>query len=127
VDYQLLRSSAAAATTVSLIASAFFTFVFSAVDPRAASASCEGAAEVAILPSPIAPWKGAPLRILVAAEKPLDGELSLIAPSGGVAAKSQDPTGRAAVFLVRRGRVAGGRNVARDVDERPNACRMRQA
>jgi hypothetical protein len=95
VDYQLFpgRSSAAAATTVSLIASAFFTFVFSAVDSRAASASCEGAAEVAILPSPIAPWKGAPLRILVAAEKPLDGELSLIAPNGGVAAKSQDRQG----------------------------------
>jgi len=63
------------------------------VDSRAASASCEGAAEIAVLPSPIAPWKGAPLRILVAAEKPLDGELSLIAPNGGVAAKSQDRQG----------------------------------
>jgi hypothetical protein len=95
VDYQLFpgRSSAAAATTVSLIASAFFTFVFSVVDSRAASASCEGAAEIAVLPSPIASWKGAPLRILVAAEKPLDGELSLIAPNGGVAAKSQDRQG----------------------------------
>ena len=95
MDYQLFpgRSSVAAATTVSLIASAFFTFVFSAVDSRAASASCEGAAEIAVLPSPIAPWKGAPLRILVAAEKPLDGELSLIAPNGGVAAKSQDRQG----------------------------------
>ncbi|MFY9837612.1 MAG: hypothetical protein WAK55_14320, partial [Xanthobacteraceae bacterium] len=43
--------------------------------------------------APIAPWKGAPLRILVAAEKPIDGELSLIAPDGGVAAKSRDRQG----------------------------------
>jgi hypothetical protein len=34
------------------------------------------------------PWKGAPLRVLFAAEKPLEGELSLIAPDGTVAAKS---------------------------------------
>jgi hypothetical protein len=69
--------------------------VFSAVDSRAeaASASCEDAAEVAVLSAPIAPWKGAPLRILVAAEKPIDGELSLIAPDGGVAAKSRDRQG----------------------------------
>jgi hypothetical protein len=63
------------------------------VDSRAAFASCEDATEVAVLSAPIAPWKGAPLRILVAAEKPLDGELSLIAPDGGVAAKSRDRQG----------------------------------
>ncbi len=40
------------------------------------------------MPAPIAPWKGAPLRILFAAEKPLQGELSLIAPDGSVAVKS---------------------------------------
>ena len=60
------------------------------MDSRAASASCDDAADVAVLSAPIAPWKGVPLRILVAAEKPLDGELSLIAPDGGVAAKSRD-------------------------------------
>ena len=43
-----------------------------------------------MLPSPLTPWKGAPLRVLVAAEKPLDGQLSLIAPDGGVAAKSSN-------------------------------------
>ena len=42
------------------------------------------------MPSPIAPWKGAPLRVIFAAEKPLEGELSLIAPDGSVAAKSRD-------------------------------------
>jgi hypothetical protein len=36
------------------------------------------------------PWKGAPLRVIVAAEKPLEGELSLIAPNGSVAAKSRE-------------------------------------
>ena len=57
------------------------------------SGSCEDAAELAVLPSPIAPWKGAPLRVLFAAEKPLEGELSLIAPDGSVAAKSRDRHG----------------------------------
>jgi hypothetical protein len=79
-------------TAVSLIG-AVFIFVFLAGDSRAASASCEDAPEVAVLSAPIAPWKGAPLRILIAAEKPIDGELSLIAPDGGVAAKSRDRQG----------------------------------
>ncbi len=78
-----------------LIAGAFCVFIFSARDAEAQSpsASCEAAAEIAILPSPIAPWKGAALRVLVAAEKPLDGELSLIAPDGSVAAKSRERRG----------------------------------
>ncbi|HEY2135326.1 MAG TPA: hypothetical protein VGH49_05525, partial [Xanthobacteraceae bacterium] len=57
---------------------------------QAAPGSCEETAEVAVLPSPLAPWTGAPLRVLVAAEKPFEGELSLIAPNGSVAAKSHD-------------------------------------
>jgi len=66
--------------------------VFSATVSRAQSASggCEDAAELAVLPSPLTPWKGAPLRVLVAAEKPLDGQLSLISPDGGVAATSSN-------------------------------------
>jgi hypothetical protein len=55
--------------------------------------TCEDAAELAVLPSPIAPWKGAPLRVIFAAEKPLEGELSLIAPNGSVAAKSRERHG----------------------------------
>jgi hypothetical protein len=55
--------------------------------------TCEDAAEIAVLPSPIAPWKGAPLRIIFAAEKPLEGELSLIAPDGSVAAQSRERHG----------------------------------
>ena len=46
-----------------------------------------------MLSSPIAPWKGAPLRVVFAAEKPLEGELALIAPDGKVAATSRDRTG----------------------------------
>ena len=46
-----------------------------------------------VLASPVAPWKGAPLRVVFAAEKPLEGELSLISPDGSVAAKSRDRHG----------------------------------
>jgi hypothetical protein len=50
----------------------------------------EGGAEVAVLATPMAPWKGAPLRVIFAAEKPFDGELTLTAPNGQVAARSRD-------------------------------------
>jgi hypothetical protein len=91
----LARHFAAAVTASLLIAGAFFAFVFSAVDARAQGSSglCEDAAELAFLPSPIAPWKGAPLRVVFAAEKPLEGELSLIAPDGSIAAKSRERHG----------------------------------
>ena len=48
-----------------------------------------------VLPSPVAPWKGAPLRVMVVSEKPLDGALSLVAPDGSVAATSADRHGAA--------------------------------
>jgi hypothetical protein len=85
------RRFAAAARASLLIAGAFFVFLSSVVDSQAqgSSGACEDAAELAVLSSPIAPWKGAPLRIVFAAEKPLEGELSLIAPDGSVAAKSR--------------------------------------
>ncbi len=60
---------------------------------QAAAASCEGTVELAVLASPIAPWKGAPLRVLFATEKPLDAEFSLIAPDGSVAASSRERQG----------------------------------
>ena len=46
---------------------------------------------MAVLPAPMSPWSGVPLRVLFVAEKPLRGELSLVGPDGNVAAKS---TGR---------------------------------
>jgi hypothetical protein len=76
-----------------LIAGAFFVCLFSAADAQGPSGSCEDAAELAVLPMPLVPWKGAPLRVLFAAEKPLEGELSLIAPNGSVAAKSRERHG----------------------------------
>jgi hypothetical protein len=71
------------------IAGAFLALLFPAAPARAQGA-CQGAADIAVLPSPLAPWKGAPLRILVAAENPLQGALSLVAPDGTVAAQSRD-------------------------------------
>jgi hypothetical protein len=78
----------AAATTLCLL---------SLVDSpaEAAAGNCGEAPELSVLPSPIAPWKGAPLRVMVVSEKPLEGVLSLIAPDGGVAAKSSDRHGGA--------------------------------
>jgi len=80
----------AAVTALSLIAGSFFVLLFPVVNARAESSltGCEETTRIAVLPAPLAPWKGAPLRILIAAEKPLAGELSLIAPDGTVAAKS---------------------------------------
>ncbi|MDP1907876.1 MAG: hypothetical protein Q8K85_06220, partial [Hyphomicrobium sp.] len=78
-----------------LTAAAFFGSLFSGQDAQAQAAfgACEKAAEIAVLPAPIAPWKGAPLRVLIAAEKPLRAELSLVAPDGSVAAKSSKRQG----------------------------------
>jgi hypothetical protein len=97
----MLRSGGFAAAAASmLLAGAVFSL--SAVDTRAApaSGSCEDASEVAILASPLAPWKGAPLRVLIAAEKPFDGGFSLIAPDGSVAAKSDQRYGGPPYFWI---------------------------
>jgi hypothetical protein len=59
-------------------------------------ASAQGACgdpELSVLPSPVSPWKGAPLRVMVVIEKPVQGVLSLIAPDGSVAAKSPERHG----------------------------------
>jgi hypothetical protein len=50
-------------------------------------------AEIVVLASPLAPWRGVPLRVVVAAEQPLEGELSLTAPDGSVAAQSRERGG----------------------------------
>ena len=73
------------------IAGACLLLLAAATDSRAQNAGgCEEAADVAVLPAPLSPWKGAPLRVMVSAEKPIDGELSLIGPDGRVAAKSSN-------------------------------------
>jgi hypothetical protein len=55
--------------------------------------NCKDEFGLAMLASPMAAWKGAPLRVIFAAEKKLDGELSLIAPDGKVAVASRDRQG----------------------------------
>jgi hypothetical protein len=89
------RPFAAAVPALSLVGGAFFILLVSAVDSQAkdAEGDCGAASDIAVLSSPIEPWKGAPLRVLVASEKPLEGELSLIAPDGSVAAKSGERHG----------------------------------
>ena len=87
------RRSVAAVTAVLPVAGACIALLFSAAAAHAQAGACADAAEVAVLPSPLAPWKGAPLRVIMAAEKPLDGELSLVAPNGSVAATSRERHG----------------------------------
>ena len=85
------RRFAAAARTLPAVAGAAFFFLFSVAGLQAEgpTTACAGADEVTVLSAPIAPWTGAPLRVVVAAEKRAAGELSLIAPNGGVAAQSR--------------------------------------
>ena len=85
----LLASRFAAAATAA--------FIFATMDSpaEAASGRCGEAAGFSVLPSPFAPWKGAPLRVMIVTEKPLAGVMSLIAPDGSVAAKSSDRHGGA--------------------------------
>jgi hypothetical protein len=91
----LARRFAAALAAFLPVAGAFLVLLCSAADvwAQASAGPCEAAAQVAVLPSPLAPWKGAPLRVVFAAEKPLDGEMLLIAPDGSVAAKSNGREG----------------------------------
>ena len=79
-------------TALLLVAGAFFVFLFTVSDLHAKDpgSSYAVAAEVAVLSSPIAPWRGAPLRVVFAAEEPLEGEFSLIAPDARAAAKSRE-------------------------------------
>ena len=86
------RRFASAATTCLLITGGFLLLLFATAQSPAAAASgsCANSAEVTVLPSPQAPWTGAPLRVMVVAEKPVEGVLSLIAPDGSAAVKSSD-------------------------------------
>jgi hypothetical protein len=92
--------AAAAKAALPPIAGALFIF-FSAADARAQgpAAGCD-AAELAVLTSPQSPWKGAPLRVVFAAETPAEGELSLIAPGGSAAVQSGERRGGPPYFWV---------------------------
>ena len=108
------------------MAGAFLVFVLSAMDSRAEGSPgiCEDAAQLAVLPSPIAPWKGAPLRIVFAAEMPIEGELSLIAPDGRVAAQSRERRGGPPYFWLAEvaSPAAGTWRATLAVDRAPAGC-----
>jgi len=124
---------------VSLIAGAFFFVLCSGMDSRAEGSpgTCEDAAELAFLASPIAPWKGAPFRVVFAAEKPLEGEIRLTAPDGSIAAQSRERHGGPPSFwfaeikspasgtwratLVRNHAPVECSTVAREIKVRPDA------
>ncbi|MFA5949442.1 MAG: hypothetical protein WC807_04095 [Hyphomicrobium sp.] len=61
---------------------------------------CEATAGLTVLASPMTPWKGAPLRVVVTVEQPLEGELSLVAPDGKVAVASRERHGGPPYFWV---------------------------
>jgi len=82
----------AAAAIASLLVAAAFSVPTAHAQTKAPPA-CEDAAGLAVLASPLAPWKGAPLRVVVAVEQAFAGELSLTAPDGTVAAKSREREG----------------------------------
>ena len=86
------RSKTAAAIPPLLIACA--VALCADLDARAEdpSAQCQDEAG-SLSSSPLAPWSGAPLRVVFTVEKPADGELALIAPDGKVAAKSDQRLG----------------------------------
>src|SRR5262245_46696047 len=73
------------------IAGACLAFMLSANDARAeGTAGTCADPSFAALTSPIAPWKGAPLRIIFTTDMPIQGELSLTAPDGRVAVQSRE-------------------------------------
>jgi hypothetical protein len=83
-------STAAAATRALLIAGALAgpLALHGPAGAEPAPATCPDEAGLAVLVSPIAPWKGTALRVVFAAEQAADGELALISPEGEIAAKS---------------------------------------
>jgi len=89
------RQFTLAAIASLLIAWAFIVALALRADAKAPdpSVACADEAGLALLSSPLAPWKGAPLRVVFAAEEPLDGELALINPHGKVAATTRDRKG----------------------------------
>ena len=81
------------ASRLAVAATAAIIFAAMNAPADAAPGPCGEATELSVLPSPLAPWKGAPLRVMIVTEKPIEGVMSLVAPDGSVAAKSSDRHG----------------------------------
>ena len=122
----LLARRFTAATTAWLLVAGAALF-FSTVDSRAQTpvGVCKDPAELTVLPSPISPWKGAPLRVMVVAEKPLRGMLSLTAPDGHVAMKSAERHGGSPYFWFAEiaAPAAGAWHATLVLDQGPPECR----
>jgi len=86
------QSKARAAIAALLIACALVPLLLTQARAEDAAPVCEEFG-LALLSSPTAPWQGAPLRVVVATEKPLAGELVLTAPDGKIAAQTSDMKG----------------------------------
>src|SRR5947208_9606342 len=108
----------------SLLIACSFLAVLGSAGSSLAQGSCDDAVELAVLPSPVVPWKGAPLRVVFAVEKPLEGELSLIAPDGSVAAQSRKRGGGPPYFWLAEvaSPAAGTWRATLAVDRAPAAC-----
>ena len=97
-EARLLSGRFAAATAALLLAGA--CLLSKTNDARAQGSACDEASDIAVLPSPVTPWRGAPLRVLVASEHAAEGELLLTGPDGQVAARSRDRKGGPPYFWV---------------------------
>jgi hypothetical protein len=123
-----------AAISALLIASGLVVLLLPQARAEDATPVCEEFG-LALLSSPMAPWKGAPLRVIFATEKPLAGELALVAPSGKIAAHASDMQGGPPYFwfaeiaspqagtwqakLTRAGAAPGCRDVTREIVVEP--------
>ena len=122
----LARRLTTAATALSLIAGGLVVVLFAATQsPAQAAFDTCGETGLTVLPSPVAPWKGAPLRVMVVSEKPVEGVLSLIAPDGSVAARSADRHGASPYSWFAEVGDAGRRDVARDAGAGRSSSAMR--
>jgi hypothetical protein len=119
------RRFAAFSASALLPVAAMFCAALSANGAQAQGArACDDDAEISVLSSPTAPWRGAPLRVIVAAEKESNGELALIAPDGSVAMRSRDRRGGPPYFWIAEVKtpVAGTWRASLTRDRAPAGC-----
>jgi hypothetical protein len=121
----MLRSGRFAAAAASLLlAGACFVSAGTAAPNAPIASNCQDA-DIAVLAAPLAPWKGAPLRVLVAAEQAFDGELALTGPDGAVAVRSHERHGGPPYFWIAEvaAPAAGTWHATLVRDAAPAACR----
>jgi len=121
----MLRSGRFAAAAASLLlAGAFFISAGAAAPAATIAPDCQDA-DIAVLAAPLSPWKGAPLRVLIAAEQAFDGEFTLTGPDGVVAGRSHERNGGPPYFWIAEvaAPAAGTWHATLVRDGAPAACR----